>query len=94
MVKLIRFIAGLFFLLIVLAGFVFTSNNSMVVPLWIGIDLAPQSLAVWIILAITVGGIIGLLLGYGLFRRIKMQLKLNKLEAFIKENKIKIKEDL
>lgn len=85
MSKLTRFIAGLFFLLIVLAGFIFASNNSVEVPLWIGIDLAPQSLAVWVILAFAWGGVLGLLLGYGLFRRIKAQLKINKLEALLKK---------
>jgi len=86
MSKLTRFIAGLFFLLVVLAGFVFTSNNSVVVPLWVGIELAPQSLAVWILLAFAWGGVLGLILGYGLFRRIKSQLKIKQLEALLKKN--------
>ena len=85
MSTLIRFIVGLLFLLVVLAGFIFASNNSIVVPLWIGIDLAPQSLAVWILLAFAWGGVLGLLLGYGLFRRIKAHLKINKLEAQLKK---------
>lgn len=84
MSKLTRFIAALFFLLVVLAGFIFASNNSVVVPLWVGIDLAPQSLTVWVLLAFAWGGVLGLLLGYGLFRRIKAQLKINKLEALLK----------
>lgn len=86
MSKITRFIAALFFLLVVLAGFIFTSNNNVVVPLWIGIDLAPQSLAVWVLLAFAWGGVIGLLLGYGLFRRIRAQLKINQLEAQLKKN--------
>ena len=86
MSKITRFITGLFFLLVVLAGFIFTSNNSVMVPLWIGIDLSPQSLAVWVLLAFAWGGVLGLLLGYGLFRRIKSQLRINQLEAQLKKN--------
>jgi lipopolysaccharide assembly protein A len=86
MSKITRFIAGLFFLLVVLAGFIFTSNNSVMVPLWIGIELSPQSLAVWVLLAFAWGGVLGLLLGYGLFRRIKAQFKINQLEAQLKKN--------
>lgn len=85
MSKLSRFITALFFLLVVLAGFIFASNNSVVVPLWIGIELAPQSLAVWILLAFAWGGALGLLLGYGLFRRIKAHLKIKNLEARLKK---------
>ncbi len=86
MSKITRFIAGLFFLLVVLAGFIFTSNNSVMVPLWIGVELSPQSLAVWVLLAFAWGGVLGLLLGYGLFRRIKAQFKINQLEARLKKN--------
>jgi lipopolysaccharide assembly protein A len=89
MSKITRFIAGLFFLLVVLAGFIFTSNNSVMVPLWIGIELSPQSLAVWVLLAFAWGGVLGLLLGYGLFRRIKAQIKINQLEARLKKNQNK-----
>ncbi|MAM70721.1 MAG: hypothetical protein CMP91_06215 [Gammaproteobacteria bacterium] len=81
--KIIRFLAWLLFLLVVLAGFLFASNNTIEVPLWIGVELAPQSLAVWIILAFAWGGVLGLLLGFGLFRRIRAQHKINKLEARI-----------
>ncbi|PCJ41418.1 MAG: hypothetical protein COA71_07590 [SAR86 cluster bacterium] len=86
MSKITRFIASLFFLLVVLAGFIFASNNSVVVPLWIGIELAPQSLAVWTLLAFAWGGVLGLLLGYGLFRRIKAQFKISQLEALLKKS--------
>jgi putative membrane protein len=86
MSKLTRFIAGLFFLLVALAGFIFTSNNSVVIPLWVGIELAPQSLAIWILLAFAWGGVLGLILGYGLFRRIKAQLKIKQLEGLLKKN--------
>lgn len=85
MSKLTRFIACLIFLFVLLAGFIFASNNSVKVPLWIGIELAPQSLAIWLILAFAWGGLLGLLLGYGLFRRIKAQLKIKQLEAQLKK---------
>ena len=96
MSKLTCFIAWLSFLLVLLAGFIFASNNSVEVPLWIGIELAPQSLAIWLILAFAWGGLLGLLLGYGLFRRIKAQLRIRQLEAQLKkatEGKISIPVD-
>ena len=85
MSKITRFIIALLFLLVVLVGFIFTSNNSVMVPLWVGVELAPQSLAVWVLLAFAWGGVLGLLLGYGLFRRIKAQLRINHLEALLKK---------
>ena len=83
--RLMRYIAYLIFLLVVLAGFIFASNNSIEVPLWIGIELAPQSLAVWLLLAFSWGGLLGMLLGYGLFRRIKAHLKITQLEARLRQ---------
>ena len=56
------------------------------VPLWIGIELSPQSLAVWVLLAFAWGGVLGLMLGYGLFRRVKAQFKINQLEGLLKKN--------
>ncbi|MGA1742371.1 MAG: hypothetical protein ACO4AC_09465 [Pseudohongiellaceae bacterium] len=85
MSKITRFIIVLLFLLLVLVGFIFTSNNSVMVQLWVGIELAPQSLAVWVLLAFAWGGVLGLLLGYGLFRRIKAQFRINQLEALLKK---------
>lgn len=85
MSKVFRFIIVLIFLLVVLAGFIFASNNSTEVPLWIGIELAPQSLAVWVLLAFAWGGVLGLILGYGIFRRIKAQLKIHQLEARLRK---------
>jgi putative membrane protein len=83
--KLIRYLGGICFLLIVLAGFVFASKNSSEVPLWIGVQLAPQSLAVWVLLAFAWGGMLGLLIGFGLFRRLRSNYKIHQLEARLKK---------
>lgn len=83
--KLIRYLGYIIFLLLVLAGFVFASKNTSEVPLWIGIQLAPQSLAVWVLLAFAWGGVVGLLIGFGLFRRIRANYRIHQLEARLKK---------
>lgn len=83
--KLIRYLGYVIFLLIVLAGFLFAGKNTSEVPLWIGIQLAPQSLAVWVLLAFAWGGVLGLLIGFGLFRRIRANYRIHQLEARLKK---------
>ena len=83
--KLINFLGLMCFLLVVLAGFIFASQNTSEVPLWIGVELAPQNMAVWILLAFAWGGVLGLGIGYGLFRRIKAQYRIHQLEARLKK---------
>ncbi len=90
MKRILRFITSLIVLLFVLAGFVFTSNNSVEVPLWIGVELAPQRLAVWVLLAFIWGGALGLILGYGFFRRIKTKIKIHDLEGRLKKSQANV----
>ncbi len=83
--KLMHFMELVCFLLVVLGGFIFASQNTSKVPLWIGVELAPQNMAVWILLAFAWGGVLGLAIGYGLFRRIKAQYRIRQLEARLKK---------
>lgn len=85
MSSLIRFVFCLILLAIVLLGFVFSNYNPTEVPLWIGFELSPQRVGVWLILAFALGGIIGLLLGFGFFRRIKYRVELYQLRAQLKK---------
>jgi len=69
MKRLVKFLLFLLLLLVLLAGFVFTLNNTTAVPLWLGVDFNPKPLSVWMLLAFSSGGLIGLLLGLGLWQR-------------------------
>ena len=69
MKRLVRFLLFLLLILVLLAGFVFTLNNTTAVPLWLGADLSPKPLSIWMLLAFSSGGLIGLLLGLGLWQR-------------------------
>jgi uncharacterized integral membrane protein len=69
MKRLVRFLLFLLLVVVLLAGFVFTLNNPTAVPLWLGTDLAPRPLSIWMLLAFSSGGLLGLLLGFGLWQR-------------------------
>jgi uncharacterized integral membrane protein len=69
MKRLARFLLFLLLVVVLLAGFVFTLNNPTAVPLWLGVDLAPKPLSIWMLLAFSSGGLLGLLLGFGLLQR-------------------------
>jgi putative membrane protein len=69
MKRLVRFLLFLLLVVVLLAGFVFTLNNTDAVPLWLGVDLAPKPLSIWMLLAFASGGLLGLLLGFGLWQR-------------------------
>ncbi len=70
MKRLARFLLFLVLFCVLLAGFVFTLNNTTAVPLWLGTELTPRPLGIWMLLAFTVGGLAGLLLGLGLWQRL------------------------
>jgi uncharacterized integral membrane protein len=69
MKRLARFLLFLLLLLVLLAGFVFTLNNTTAVPLWLGTGFSPKPLGVWMLLAFASGGLLGLLLGFSLWQR-------------------------
>ncbi len=69
MKRLVRFLLFLLLVVVLLAGFVFTLNNTAAVPLWLGVDLAPKPLSIWMLLAFSSGGLLGLLLGFSLWQR-------------------------
>lgn len=81
MKSLVRFLLFLLFLCVLGSGFVFTVNNTDTVPLWLGIDLPPRPLGLWILLTFSLGAILGLLLGMRLFSRLRDRLELKRLRA-------------
>lgn len=85
MKRLARLVLVLLLLAVLLAGFVFTLNNTMPVPLWLGVPLEPQPLGLWMLLAFGSGGLIGLLLGLGLWRRFRQRLEVRQLRAKLRQ---------
>lgn len=85
MKSLARFVLFLLFLSMLAFGFVFTVNNTNTVPLWFGTVLQAQPLALWILLAFALGGILGLLLGLGVWRRLRVSLELKRLRAQVQQ---------
>lgn len=69
MKRLVRFLLFLLLIIVLLAGFVFTLNNTTAVPLWLGTEFSPKPLSIWMLLAFSSGGLLGLLLGFGLWQR-------------------------
>ena len=85
MKRLARFLLFLLLILVLLAGFVFTLNNTQPVPLWLGADLNPQPLGIWMLLAFATGGLLGLLLGLGLWQRFRQRLETRQLRARVRQ---------
>lgn len=85
MKRLARFLLFLLLILVLLAGFVFTLNNTTPVPLWLGTDLNPKPLSVWMLLAFSGGGLLGLLLGLGLWQRFRSGLEVRQLRTRLRQ---------
>jgi putative membrane protein len=65
--KLMRLIAWIFLFLVFLASIAFSFFNTEPVPLSFGfVVLSPQPLSLWVVLAFASGGLLGLLLGFGM----------------------------
>ncbi len=85
MKRLARFLLFLLLVLVLLAGFVFTLNNPTPVPLWLGTDMAPKPLSIWMLLAFSAGALLGLLLGLGLWQRFLHKLEARQLRARVRQ---------
>ena len=75
-----RFLMLLLFIIAVFSGLVFSSHNETRVALWLGIDFGAQPLSFWIIAAFSSGGLLGLLLGLGLWRSWALRRKIKQLQ--------------
>jgi uncharacterized integral membrane protein len=75
------FLKFLLLMSIVIAGFIFALQNSTPVGLWLVQDFAPRPLSLWILFAFSCGGLSGLLLGYGLWRKIRLSWQLHQLQT-------------
>jgi uncharacterized integral membrane protein len=66
---------------IILLAFLFAVNNTTEVNLWIGIQLPALSVGVLVICAFIIGGVLGLVLGVGVFRQLKYILQIKQLRS-------------
>lgn len=85
MKRLARFLFFLLLTCVLLAGFVFTLNNTVAVPLWVGTELTAKPLGIWILLAFALGGMAGLLLGLGLWRRFRSNMELRQIRIRLQQ---------
>ena len=79
-----RFILSVVLVLIVVFAVLFVSFNDTPVELWLGWTFSARPFGQWLILGFVLGGFSGVLLGYGLFRRLRLKLRIHKLEAKIR----------
>ena len=74
--KIRSLLSGLFLILVFTASVVFTYFNSQPISISVGAWQFPsQPISVWIIGAFVLGGLIGLLLGLGIFKNLKLRAK-------------------
>lgn len=80
MQRFFRYIIFLVLLLLVLFAAIFVSMNDSEIELWMGWTFSPKPLGVWLVLAFASGGFLGLLLSYGLLRRLRDRYRIRHLE--------------
>ncbi|MDT8397665.1 MAG: lipopolysaccharide assembly protein LapA domain-containing protein [Pseudomonadales bacterium] len=81
MSRFIRFVAVLLLVLIVLGSFLFASFNTTEAPLWLVVELSPRPVGQWVVAAFATGGLLGLILGFGVFNRIKTRIQMRQLKS-------------
>lgn len=81
MKSLLGFLKFLVLAAFVLAGFIFTTKNPDPVALWLVVDFGPRPAGFWLLLAFAAGGITGLLFGFGLFRKLRLDWEVRQLQS-------------
>ena len=89
--QLTQLLSGFFLLLVFAVSVTFTFYNSVPVTIGIGSwQFQPQPVSVWIIGAFVSGGLLGLLLGLGLFRNVKSRVEIRRLTKALIEAEQKV----
>lgn len=86
-----RFLALLLFIGVLSAGLVFSGHNQTRIGLWLGTEFPAQPLSLWITAAFVAGGLMGLLLGPGLWQGRVSRKRLKQLQHKLQlaENELK-----
>lgn len=91
MQKLTRLLTSVFLLLVFVSGIAFSYWNTTSVSLSFGWWVSPeQPVAVWIIAAFAIGGLIGVLAGTGIARYFRHVRELKRLQRQLQDSKIEV----
>lgn len=86
--KLAQLFSGIFLVLVFIASITFSYfNTTPVVITFANWQFPPQPVSVWIIGAFVVGGLLGLILGLGLFRNFRSRSELKRLNKQLEKAK-------
>jgi len=84
--KFLRFLGLVFLLLVFLASVGFSFVNQTPVGLSFGLwEFAPQPIAVWVISAFAIGGLLGLAFGTGIATYFRNRIEIRKLRKQLKQ---------
>lgn len=82
MKRIKRWLLALLMLSLLILSIGFSLWNTQLVPLSFGvISFSPRPLSVWIVLVFSLGVLIGLVLGSGLFRHLRLRRRIEQLES-------------
>ena len=80
--NLFRLAVWIFLLLVFFASIGFSFLNTTPVPLSLGVwNFSPQPVAIWVVSAFALGGVLGLVFGTGLGRLLKARREIRRLRA-------------
>ncbi len=89
--QITQLLSGFFLLLVFAASVTFSYFNSTPVGIGIGSwQLSPQPVSVWIIGAFVSGGLLGLLLGLGIFRNLKSRAEIRRLHKALNDAEFEV----
>ena len=89
--KLGNILSGLFLLLVFIASITFTYFNTAEIGLSFGsIVFSPRPVSVWIVGAFVCGGLLGLLMGLGIFRQLRMRAELRRLRRDLEKSEAEV----
>ncbi len=86
-----RFLMLLLFIIALFAGLVFSGHNQTPVALWLGTEFGARPLSLWVIAAFISGGLLGLMLGLGIWQSRASRKKIKQLQQklLLVENELK-----
>lgn len=85
--KLGNIFSGLFLVLVFIASITFTYFNTTEIGLSFGnVEFSPRPISIWIVGAFVCGGLLGLLLGLGIFRQLRMRAELRRLKRELEKS--------